>query len=85
MYFWAPRAEASEQILFYGVVEEGSIKRLKWREHDSTYVKTVIYTPRGIFTSISMQKDNIHTLWTIKHLCESKEDALKVLSIPHSP
>jgi len=85
MYFWTPRTKPGERVLFYGVVEEESIKQIKWEDGDSTYVKTVIHTPRGVLSSIRKQRRGIHTWWTIEYPCKNEKDILKVLSIPYEP
>jgi len=85
MYFWRLKAKAEKDVLFYGVAEKGSIKRVKWKDQHSIYVKTMIYTPKGTLSSVSEQKEGVHTSWTIEHLCKNEEDAKKVLSIPYRP
>jgi len=83
MYFWRP--QATEEVLFYGVIDEKSVSRKSWREGRSVYTKMIIETPRGPIEKISRQDDNVHTTWTIKHFCENVEDAKKILSIPYKP
>lgn len=83
MYFWSP--SESKPVLFYGVIEEENIRRIRWKEKGSTFTKTVIKTPKGTVSSISKQYKGIHTTWTIQHLCEDEEDARKILSIPYEP
>jgi len=83
MYFWAPRT--LKPVLFYGVIDGRCINRKSWRDGRSVYTRTVIETPRGSVEIIKRQDDDIHTSWTIKHLCENIEDAQKILSIPYEP
>ena len=85
MYFWRPERPAGEEILFYGVVESGSIRRIEWNDGDCKYVKTIIETPRGKLTSVSKRMRGIHTSWTVEHLCKDERDAEKVLSLPYEP
>ena len=85
MYFWRPERFAGEEVLFYGVIESGSIRRIEWNDGDCKYVKTVIETPRGILTSVRKQMQGIHTFWTVEHLCKDERDVEKVLSLPYEP
>ena len=83
MYFWSPRSE--RPVLFYGVVDEENVRRVRWREGNSTYTKTVIETPRGRLYSITREDDGVHTSWTVERLCKSAEDAEKIFSLPYEP
>ena len=65
MYFWSPKAEAGEEILFYGVIDKSRVKRLEWRNGSSNYVRTVIETPRGTLTTVRKQTEGVHTSWTL--------------------
>ena len=85
MYFWSPRAEAGEEVLFYGVIDRNCIKRLEWKDGDSNYFRTVIETPRGTITTVRKQIEGVHTSWTIEYLCKDEEDAERVLSLPYKP
>ena len=83
MYFWSPRSD--RPVLFYGVVDEENVRRVRWREGNSTYTKTVIETPRGRLYSITREDDGVHTSWTVERLCKSAEDAEKIFSLPYEP
>ena len=83
MYFWSPRSD--RPVLFYGVVDEENVRRVRWREGNSTYTKTIIETPRGRLYSITREDDGVHTSWTVERLCKSAEDAEKIFSLPYEP
>lgn len=83
MHFWTP--PQTRPVLFYGVVDDGTVERRKWVEGSSTYTRTVIGTPRGPVSSLSRQDEGVHTAWAIEHLCKDEEDAKRILSIPYEP
>ena len=84
MYFWAPEADPNT-VLFYGKTEDGKIGTTVWTEGGSTFTKREIETPLGSLSTLSREERGIHTAWTVKPLCETKDDVEKVLSLPYTP
>jgi uroporphyrinogen-III decarboxylase len=84
MYFWAPE-DSPESILFYSKMEKDRVKTTRWTEGSSTFTKKVIETPLGSLSALYREEKGIHTVWTIKPLCENEEDAKKVLGLPYNP
>ncbi len=83
LYFWGPPYD--KPVLFYGVVDDQTVKRETWREKGSMFTKTIVMTPRGEVSTLSRQDEGIHTSWTLKPFCTDEEDARKILSLSYEP
>ena len=57
----------------------------KWSEGKSQYIQKVFQTPNGDLTAVQREDQDVHTVWTLKHLLDDLEDIDKYLSIPYSP
>ncbi len=68
--------------------EEGQpIERTRetWREGDFNVTRTTLHTPKGDLCTVQKETPSVKTTWTVEHLCKTREDIERWLSIPVTP
>ena len=57
-----------------------NVGRKKWKEGKSTFIETILHTPKGELKSLHRMDENIFTVWTLEHLLKTIDDIDKYLS-----
>jgi hypothetical protein len=65
--------------------EEASWKSVSWTEGDFTLTRLTMQTPKGELTTVTKYTPNVKTVWTTEHLCKTREDINRYLSLPFHP
>ena len=69
--------------LFLTATNEVEKEVSRWREESSTYIKTVIHTPKGDLQKLERIDDDVATVWKLEHAIKTEEDVDRFLSIPY--
>lgn len=56
-----------------------------WREGNSTFTRTVLWTAKGPLEKLTREDDGIHTIWHLKHFLSDLSDIDHYLGIPYEP
>ncbi|MBI2941133.1 MAG: hypothetical protein HYY04_11915 [Chloroflexi bacterium] len=72
--------------LFHSAPDSFPVERRTWAEGASTFVETIVPTPRGRpLRSLYRRHDGVETSWRLKLPVEDEDDLEAFLSLPYTP
>lgn len=69
--------------MFLTATESVEKEITKWSEGKSTYIRTIIHTPKGDLQKLERIDEDVATVWHLEHVIKTDDDIERFLSIPY--